>query len=149
MYDRTIGQNRGVNQVEQRIARLEAALEELRQENRKLREDLQELRLQLADQQELDPAVPMHMQRKVPARWSVVALAVALVAVPVLAFSVWHTSALWSTTIGAVNGLILYMVGPGVWRLLMEGLFRAIPGVLFGQAARVAVDKYRQKRTAR
>lgn len=135
--------------MEQRLASLEATVQELWAENRKLRQDLQDLRLQLAEQQALDSSAPPEEQRRLPARWAVIVLAIALVAVPILAFSVWHTSAFWSTTIGGVNALVLYIVGPGVWRLLMEGLFRAIPGVLFGQAARVAVDKYRQKRAAR
>lgn len=135
--------------MEKRLAKLEAALEDMRTENRKLREEVQNVQLQLAEVRAYGDQGQSVQGRKLSTRWAVVVLAVTLIAVPVLAFTVGHTSAFWSTTIGAVNGLVLYIVGPGVWRLLGEGLFRAIPGVLFGQAARVAVDKYRQRRAAR
>lgn len=135
--------------METRLAKLEAALEELRAENCSLREELQNLKLQMSDAKASDTSAQPEEPRKPSARWSVIVLALTLIAVPILAFTVWHTNAFWSTTIGALNGLILYIVGPSVWRLLIEGLFRAIPGVLFGQAARVAVDKYRQRRAAR
>ncbi len=145
----TFKSRKGESLLESRLAKLEAAVEALQAENRKLRDDLQDLQLQLADARELGSVGSSPLPRKLPARWSVIVMALALLAVPILAITVWHANAFWSTTIGAVNGLVLYIVGPGVWRLLVEGLFRAIPGVLFGQAARVAVDKYRQRRADR
>lgn len=132
--------------MEERLARLEGALEELRLESQQLRAQIQELRQQVDEMRVYDTAAPPAAQRRFWARWSVVALVAALVAVPAVAFSVWHTNAFWSTTIAAVNGILLYIVGPGVWRLLIEGLFRAIPAVLFGQAARVAVENYRRRK---
>lgn len=139
--------------MEERLKQLQEAISQSQHENRdlrgqlvELREQVSELRDQVADLRIYETSGPPPTQRKLRARWSVVVLAIALIGVPSLAFTFAHTNAFWSTFIAAVNGIVLYIVGPGVWRLLMEGLFRAIPGVLFGQAARVAVDTYRRKK---
>lgn len=134
-------------QVEERVDRLEGLVHALEKETADLRTRVTELQQQLAEARLYAPAGETPAQRKFFAKWSVVVLITALIAVPSLALSVYHTNAFWSTFIAAINGLVLYIVGPGVWRLLMEGLFRAVPGVLFGQAARVAVDNYRKKKS--
>lgn len=132
--------------MEERLTRLEEAVEELRSENAELRRQMRDLCEQNADLRMYESLPPPTAQRRFWARWSVVVLVAALIAVPILAYTYGHTNAFWSTAIGALNGLVLYIVGPGAWRLLTEGLFRAIPAILFGQAARVAVDNYRKKR---
>lgn len=132
--------------MEERLKRLEEAVEELRSENAELRRQVQDLREQTADLRMYEALPPATAQRRFWAKWSVVVLVAALITVPILAYTYGHINAFWSTAIGALNGLVLYIVGPGAWRLLIEGLFRAIPAVLFGQAARVAVDTYRKKR---
>lgn len=139
--------------MEERVNRLEQSLADLQRENRELREQLAALRgemnrsrVESATRQEVGGLLGLPWRDRAWARWSVIALVIALVGVPVLAFTFGHVSAFWSTVIGAVNGVVLYLVGPGAMRLLIEGLFRAIPAVLFGQAARVAVDTYRRKK---
>lgn len=79
-------------------------------------------------------------------RWPLVAVALTI-AVPLVALSVWHLDTFWSTTLGFLHGILLYYIGPRAWFLLIEGAFRAIPGVLFGQATRIAVDKFRERRS--
>lgn len=127
--------------MEDRVAGLEQAVADLQQENARLREELVELRALITVG---EPGRP-RSTRTFRARWSVLVLAVALVAVPAFAYSTLHNG-LVSTLIGALNGLILFIVGPGAWRLLIEGVFRAIPAVLFGQATRIAWEQYRNKR---
>lgn len=148
----------GGNDVDERLARLEQALEELRAENRQLRRDLTELQDRLTESEtaaaaaeaetevETAEAVEAAERQRVKGRWGYVALIAGLVAVPILALTIWHANTFWSAVIGAVNALIVYFIGPGAVRLLVEGLLRAIPGVLLGQTARITVDNMRKKK---
>lgn len=136
--------------MDERIARLEQALEELRAENRELRRDLTALQERLSQDEtaaaEVEADAESNAQKRFKARWGYVALISGLVAVPVLAWTIWHANTFWSAVIGAVNALIVYFIGPGAVRLLAEGLLRAIPGVLLGQTARITVDSMRKKK---
>lgn len=137
--------------MEQRLERLEQAISELQTENRRLRTELEELRTQLEREVEPDAGIDSVIasapaRRKFWSRWPGVVLIILIVVLPVVTLSFWHVNAFWSTFIGTLNGLFLYIIGPGIWRLLMEGLFRAIPGVLLGQSARLAVDRFRAKK---
>lgn len=134
--------------MKERLERLETAVTELKQENKELREQLQAIAARLA---EVDPAMAVAVETASPgtqrkAKWAVIGLVVSLVVMPVLAFTVGHLNGWWSTVLGALNAVILYLVGPGVYHLLIEGLVRAIPAVLLGQTTRVAIDKVRRKR---
>lgn len=138
-----------------RLTRLEKALEELRAENRELRAELQELRSQLpgaeaeeATEASLKAAAHEAQNRGRSIwrnRWSIIILGLCLVVVPILLWKS-HLSTFWTTVVSAVNAIIVYFVGPGAIRLLIEGLVRAIPGVLLGQTARITVDSMRKKR---
>jgi cation transport ATPase len=143
--------------VDERLARLEQALEELRAENRELRRDLTELQERLtqtemaateaeADTAETAESAEATARQRAKGRWGYFALVSGLVAVPILAWTIWHANTFWSAVIGAVNALIVYFIGPGAVRLLAEGLLRAIPGVLLGQTARITVDSMRKKK---
>ena len=137
--------------MDERLTRLEQALEELRAENRQLRRDLSELQERLiqgevaavADQVEANDTA---IRRRFRGRWTWVILIACIVVVPVFALTIWHQNALVSTVIGAVNALVVYFVGPGAVRLLIEGLLRAIPGVVLGQTARITVDNMRKRK---
>lgn len=129
--------------MEKRLTRLEQALEELRAENRALRDEVRQLRIRLAASGEPAPAAATGGRSWRRAKWSVIGLVLSLVLVPVVALSVLHMNAFQSTTIAAMNAVLLYLVGPSAWRLLAEGLVRAIPAVLFGHATRIAIEKWR------
>jgi hypothetical protein len=133
--------------VEERLARLEEALEEFRAENRELRFQLNELRAQV--KQAADALPPVTESQESPrwrTRWAVALLIFFIVVVPVVALTLGHVNAFWSTVIGTLNAMFVYFIGPGAIRLLAEGLLRAIPGILLGQSARIAVDKMRGKK---
>jgi hypothetical protein len=132
--------------VEERLDRLEQAIIALRMENQQLRTEVGSLKRKIYAAAEQQAEVADLEPPRFKSRWAFVGLSVLVVALPVVALTVWNMNAFWSTTIGAVNGILLYLIGPGILRLLIEGLFRAIPGVLFGQATRIAVDKYRQRK---
>lgn len=137
--------------MDERLARLEQALEELRAENRQLRRDLTELQERLVNEEaaavvdqvaETDTAI----RRRIRGRWIYAILITCIVVAPVALLTLWHTNAFISTGIGAINALIIYFIGPGAVRLLAEGLLRAIPGILLGQTARITVDSMRKKK---
>jgi len=137
--------------VEDRIAKLEQALVELRAENGQLRQDLADLRERLIHSEaaavaenvrETDTAI----RKRFKGRWTYIVLIASIVVVPVIALTIWHQTPLVSTVIGALNALVVYFIGPGAVRLLAEGLLRAIPGVLLGQTARITVDSMRKKK---
>ncbi|HWI52969.1 MAG TPA: hypothetical protein VNT01_12595 [Symbiobacteriaceae bacterium] len=137
--------------MEERLARLEQALEELRAENGLLRRDLTELQERLANEEaaavvdqvaETETAI----RRRIKGRWIYAVLIASIVVAPVVLLTLRHTNAFVSTGVGALNALILYFIGPGAVRLLAEGLLRAIPGVLLGQTARITVDSMRKKK---
>jgi lipopolysaccharide export LptBFGC system permease protein LptF len=144
--------------VEDRLTSLEQAMVELREENRQLRQELAELRVQVqqsaaapgtdtaAELAAASTATPHSARRWWSAKWPVVALFVFIVAVPVAFSSLGHLNAFWSTFIGTLNALFVYFIGPGAVRLLVEGLVRAIPGVALGQTTRIFVDKMRARR---
>ncbi len=135
--------------MEDRLAKVEQALAELREENRRLRQELEELKNR---QIRPDGSEPDHLtptQRKMWRRWSVVVLVLSLVVVPVLLLTVWHTNAFWTTTISAANALVVYFLGTGGLRLLVEGAIRAVPAILLGQTTRIAVERFRNRRSAR
>lgn len=151
--------------MEERLAQLEKAVATLQGENERLRQELEEavaalkaqgeqLRAELAlltggpaDQAADEAASPSGLLKgRLRRRWPLIAVGLT-VAVPLLALSVWHLDAAWSTVLAFLNGLFLYYIGPRAWALVIEGAFRAIPGVLFGQAARVAVEKFRSRRS--
>lgn len=143
--------------MEQRVARLEQAMTELLQENRQLRAELEVLRAQVQQsiaapsaetsaQQAAGAGTTTAARRWWSSRWSLLALGLIVVVVPVLAFSLGHVNAFWSTIIGSLNALFFYFVGPGAVRLLIEGLVRAIPGIALGQTTRIFVDKMRARR---
>lgn len=137
--------------MDERLTQLEQAIEELRTENRQLRRDLSELQERLiqgevaavADQCEANDTA---IRRRFRGRWTWVILVASIVVVPVLALTIWHQNAVVSTVIGAVNALVVYFIGPGAVRLLIEGLLRAIPGVVLGQTARITVDNMRKRK---
>ncbi|HWI63506.1 MAG TPA: hypothetical protein VNT75_16840 [Symbiobacteriaceae bacterium] len=137
--------------MDERLTRLEQALEELRAENQALRRDISELQERLiqgeaaavADQVEANDTA---IRRRFRGRWTWVILVASIVVVPVLALTIWHQNAVVSTVIGAVNALVVYFIGPGAVRLLIEGLLRAIPGVVLGQTARITVDNMRKRK---
>ena len=135
-----------------RLARLEKAVAQLQAENEELRQRVAELAARLPNEEILDPvesATPSgRWKAQMRRRWPLVAVALTI-AVPLVALTVWHLDAFWSTAIGFLNGLLLYYIGPKAWALLIEGLFRAIPGVLFGQATRIALDRFRARRHRR
>ncbi|HYF93518.1 MAG TPA: hypothetical protein VD969_14995 [Symbiobacteriaceae bacterium] len=137
--------------MEDRIAKLEQALVELRAENGQLRQDLADLRERLIHSEaaavaenvrETDTAI----RKRFKGRWTYIVLIASIVVVPVIALTIWHQTPLVSTVIGALNALVVYFIGPGAVRLLAEGLLRAIPGVLLGQTARITVDSMRKKK---
>lgn len=140
----------------ERLKRMEQSLLQLTVENRQLLEQLlnenRQLREQLnALEAKMRPPTPAEVAARVappPAEMStrrVVLSVIASVAlVPVLAYTVLHMNAVQSTAVTAVNALLLYFLGPVAWRLLMEGVIRAIPAVLFGQATRIAIEKWRK-----
>lgn len=137
--------------MDERLTKLEQALEDLREENRQLRRDLDDLRERLIQNEVAAVSDQVHetetaIRRPFRGRWTYIILIACAVVVPVVALTVWHTNALWSTVIGAINALVVYFVGPGAVRLLAEGLLRAIPGVLLGQTARITVDTMRKKK---
>ncbi len=141
--------------MEERLAQLEQAVSALQVENEQLKQDLSDLRSRfqalIGDQATEEEAHAETTRRGrikswLRKRWPLVALALGI-AVPILALTVWHLDTFWSTFFAFLNGFLLYYVGPKAWALLIEGLFRAIPGVIFGQATRIAVDKYRARRT--
>lgn len=137
--------------MEDRLARLEQALEDLRSENGELRQELADLRERLIQSEAAAVADEVHetdnaIRRRFKGRWSVVILIASIVVVPILALTIWHANAVVSTAIGALNALVVYFIGPGAVRLLVEGLLRAIPGVLLGQTARITVDNMRKKK---
>jgi hypothetical protein len=138
--------------VEERVARLEQALEEIRAENRQLRTELEELRAQVtleeADASEA-AAADTSARRSFWTRTLVIILSIFVVGVPVLLTTAGHIDAIWSAAIGFVNALVVYLIGPGAIRLLAEGLVRAIPGVLLGHTTRIAFDNIRNKKKAR
>lgn len=131
--------------MEKRMIRLEQALDELRADNRELRDEVRQLHIRLAAAEGPLSAGGANGRSWLRARWSVIGLVVSLAVVPVVALSVLHMNAYQSTTIAALNAFLLYLVGPSAWRLLAEGLLRAIPAVLFGQATRIAIDKVRTR----
>lgn len=147
--------------MEERLAQVEKAIEQLQLENERLKQDVAALqdreehwRQELEDLAGRLPVESTPDDSTTPSgrwkgqmrrRWPLVAVALTI-AVPLVALSVWHLDAFWSTAIAFLNGILLYYIGPRAWALLIEGLFRAIPGVLFGQATRIAVDKYRTRR---
>jgi hypothetical protein len=140
--------------VEERLAQLERALEELRVQNQQLRSELNDLR----ERFELDSAAettdsaetegPATRRRRIWARWYVIAGIIFVVALPMVLTKLGHMDAISSTAIGFINAVVVYFIGPGAIRLLAEGLVRAIPGVLLGQTTRIAVDNMRKKRKA-
>lgn len=131
--------------VEERLAKLEAAVAVLQAENLELRRELAQL--QGREPGETDEATPKgRAEWWLKKRWPLVALALTI-AIPVLSLTVWGLGAFRSTAIAFVNGLLIYLIGPQAWALFVEGIFRAIPGVLFGQATRIAVDKYRSRQS--
>lgn len=159
--------------MEERFAHVERAVADLEAENRRLRQEVEGLQARVSTlEQEVsarverleqgmtalqdplqeaeaeDAATPSGQWKgRLRRRWPLVAVALTI-AVPLVALSVWHLDAFWSTAIAFLNGLLLYYIGPRAWALLIEGLFRAIPGVLFGQATRIAVDRFRKRRKA-
>lgn len=135
--------------MEDRLVRLEEALEELRVENRELRQELNELRAQVSQTAPVPAPITEEAEatRWWRSRWGVAVLAAVIVIVPMVALTVGHVSAFWTTVIGTVNAFFIYLIGPGLVRLLAEGLIRAIPTVLLGQSARLYLDKRRFKKT--
>jgi len=136
--------------VDERLARLEKALEELKAENRELRAEMKALRDRLIEEtadnivENASAATPV--RSKFRGRWTAIIALVCLVVVTVTVFTVWHPNAFWSTVVASVNALVVYFVGPGAVKLLVEGLLRAIPAVLLGQTTRIAVDNMRKKK---
>jgi hypothetical protein len=131
--------------LEERLARLEHAVAELRTENMQLREQLRLLGAKPeagVPSEAASDALPA--PRRARARWSVVALVASLILMPFLALTGLHMNAFQSTAVTALNAILLYVVGPAAWRLMIEGLVRAIPAVLFGQATRIAIEKWRK-----
>jgi hypothetical protein len=152
---------RGGHHVEERLKRMEEALLQLTVENRKLLEQLLSENRQLREQfgaleAQMRPPTPAEVAAEVlpspveakTAKHRVALSVITSVAlVPVLAYTVLHMNAVQSMAMTAVNALLallLYFLGPVAGRLLMEGLMRAIPTVLFGQATRLAIDKWRK-----
>ncbi|HEY3364538.1 MAG TPA: hypothetical protein VGK74_05755 [Symbiobacteriaceae bacterium] len=141
--------------MEDRLAKVEQALKELQLENRQLRSDVKALRMAVRARESAAPHAGDHAiapaevvrQTRLRSRYSVAFLVLGLILVPLLAITVGHLNAFWSSVIGAINGIILYFVGPGAYHLLIEGLIRAIPGILLGQTARVTLDKMRNRRS--
>lgn len=84
---------------------------------------------------------------RVRGRYSVAFLILGLILVPVALITIGHLNAFWSTVVASLNAVIFYFVGPSAYHLLVEGLIRAIPGILLGQTARVTVDKMRNRRS--
>ena len=137
--------------MDERLARLEQALEELRAENRQLRRDLTGLQERLASEEAaavVDQVAETEtsIRRRLKGRWIYALLIACIVVAPVVLLTVRHKNAFLTTAVGAVNALIVYFIGPGAVRLLAEGLLRAIPGVLLGQTARITVDSMRKKK---
>lgn len=137
--------------MDARLARLEQSLDELKAENRQLRGELEELRgrvCQPEPESEADKAEQESQSRsRQRGRWTAALILLAgLIAVPTLVLTIWHPNAFWSTVVTSVNALLVYFIGPGAVRLLVEGLLRAIPGVVLGQTARITVDNMRRKR---
>ena len=137
--------------MEERLARLEQALDQLRTENGQLRQDLAEVRERLIQREAAAVAEGVHqtetaIRGRFKSRWTYVILIACIVVVPVVALTIWHANPVTSTAIGALNALIVYFIGPGAVRLLAEGLLRAIPGILLGQTARITVDTMRKKK---
>lgn len=130
--------------MDDRLARVEAALDELRLQNQQLQLEVQELRGQLANGVVADTAPSLARGR---ARWTPLFLVLGLVVIPVIILTLWNVNAFWSATVGAVNGILFYLVGPKAIQLFIEGLFRAIPGIVLGQTTRIAVDTVRQRKT--
>jgi hypothetical protein len=140
--------------VDERLARLEQAVQDLRDENQQLRRDMALLqeRLEAPSQTAAsaesadDTCASADERRWFKSRWAYIGLVCGLIAVPILTLVFWRGSGAWSAVIGAVNALIVYFIGPGAIRLLAEGLLRAIPGVLLGQTARITLDNMRKKK---
>jgi hypothetical protein len=148
--------------VEERLKRVEASLlqltvenrqllEQLLNENRQLREQLDALEAKMRPPTPAEVAAevaPPAVDPKMSTHRVVLSVIASIALVPVLAYTVLHMNAVQSTAVTAVNALLLYFLGPVAWRLLMEGLMRAIPAVLFGQATRIAMEKWRKGRKA-
>lgn len=139
--------------MEERLARLEKAVAQLQAENQCLKLHVADLAARLPAEEAPEDGVESatlkgRWKQQIRRRWPLVAVALTI-AVPLVALTVWHLDAFWSTAIGFLNGVLLYYLGPKAWALLVEGLFRAIPGVLFGQATRIALDKFRSRRHRR
>lgn len=137
--------------MDERLARLEQAIAELRAENELLRRDLTDMRERLLQSETAAGAEPVQetntaLRGRSRSRWTWVVLGSCIVVVPILAVTLWHQSPVVSTGIGAVNALVVYFIGPGAIRLLIEGLLRAIPGVVLGQTARITVDNMRKRK---
>lgn len=141
--------------MEERLAQLERALEELQVQNQQLRSELNDLRERFDAEIAADstapaePEAPATRRRRIWARWYVIAGIIFVVALPMVLTKLGHMSAVSSAAIGFLNAVVVYLIGPGAIRLLAEGLLRAIPGVLLGQTTRIAVDNMRNKRKAR
>jgi hypothetical protein len=130
---------------------LRAAIRALREEEQQLRSEAASLRADLEEVRH-QADLPLHPPAVSGTRWSgsrlLLALGlIALLGAPILALSFWHLNALQSTVLTAVNAFLIYLFGPGIVRLLLEGFVRAIPGVLLGQTVRIAVDKFRNRWT--
>jgi O-antigen ligase len=137
--------------VNDRLARLEQELAELKAENRRLRGDLDHLRdeviAHMTAQLTVEAAASdAAVRTRLKGRWWYIILTTAVIVLPVVLLTILHANAFWSTVIGALNAIFVYMIGPAAVRLLAEGLIRAIPGVLLGQTARITLDKVRRKR---
>jgi hypothetical protein len=149
---------RGGHHVEERLKRMEESLLQLTVENRKLLEQLLSENRQLREQfaaleAKMRPPTPAEVaaqvapppaEDKTPTHRVALSVIASVALVPVLAYTVLHMNALQSTAMTAVSALLTYFLGPVAWRLLMEGLMRAIPTVLFGQATRIAMNKWRK-----
>jgi hypothetical protein len=131
--------------VEERLTRLEEALEHLREENRQLREELELLRA-LVERDTVSAAALVTPEAGRRSRLLWLVLSLVGIVLPVVALTIWHWNAFWSTLLGAAQALLVYFLGPSAMRLMAEGLVRAIPGVLLGQTTRIALDNMRKRR---